>query len=198
MPIALISPEPPPPLLPPRKLWTREECDRFASAGLLEYEHLELVNGELISRIGKNRPHVNAAMALMLWLMDACGRDRVDQEAPIDVAPGDNQINEPTPDLIVLRKPGSLIRSGNPQPEDLAMVVEIADSSLAFDLGVKARLYARAGIAEYWVADLNGRHLVVHRKPGAEGYGDVAAYGETEAVRPLAAPEHEFLLNAIL
>jgi Uma2 family endonuclease len=152
----------------------------------------------LISRIGKNRPHVNAAMALMLRLMDACGRDRVDQEAPIDVAPGDNQINEPTPDLIVLRKPGSLIRSGNPQPEDLAMVVEIADSSLAFDLGLKARLYARAGIAEYWVADLNGRHLVVHRKPGAEGYGDVAAYGETEAVRPLAAPEHEFLLNAIL
>jgi len=67
--------------------------------------------------------------------------------------------------LDVLLKPSQEYRKGNPQPADIRLLVEISDSSLAFDLKVRARLYARAGIVEYWVFDVPARRLVVHRNP---------------------------------
>jgi len=67
-------------------------------------------------------------------------------------------------------------------------VVEIADTTLAFDLTVKAALYARAGILEYWVLDLTGRRLIVHRDPKGGGYASVTAYSEHESIAPLSAP----------
>lgn len=72
--------------------------------------------------------------------------------------------------------------------------MEISDTSLSFDLSVKAMLYARAGIPEYWVLDVNGRQLFVHRDPSPIGYGSVIAYGEAESVSPLAAPERSLLV----
>ncbi len=77
----------------------------------------------------------------------------------------------------------------NPQPQDLALVVEIADSTLKFDLTVKAVLYARAAIAEYWVLDVVGKRLIVHRSPVSDAYTSVVAYGEDEVIAPLSAPE---------
>ena len=76
-------------------------------------------------------------------------------------------------------------------------MVEVSDSTLRFDLTVKAALYARAGIIEYWVLDINGRRLIVHRDPTPTGYRSVVAYGESEKVTPLAAPDHELLVAAI-
>src|SRR5579864_5457232 len=102
MPVALNTlPEPPIPLIPPRKRWTRAECAQLASAGILDYEHLELIEGELIDKIGKHRPHVALLKRMQIWLEASFGQDRVNSEAPIDVAPADNPINEPEPDLIV-------------------------------------------------------------------------------------------------
>jgi Uma2 family endonuclease len=77
----------------------------------------------------------------------------------------------------------------------LSLVVEIADSTLRFDLSVKALLYARAGIVEYWVVDLTGRQLIVHRDPDAGSYRSVAAYSEHERVAPLESPQHELLVS---
>ena len=65
----------------------------------------------------------------------------------------------------------------------------MADSTLGFDLTTKAALYARAGIVEYWVLDVAGRRMIVHRDPQAGGYASVVAYGVEEGVAPLAAPE---------
>jgi Uma2 family endonuclease len=81
---------------------------------------------------------------------------------------------------------------GNPQPQDLALVVEIADSTLALDLTTKAALYARAGIVEYWVIDVTGRRLYCHREPMAGKYSQIAVYEEHEAISPLAAPDAPF------
>lgn len=83
-------------------------------------------------------------------------------------------------------------RSANPRPEDLALVVEVADTTLAFDLSVKRGLYARAGIAEYWVLDLAGRRMVVHRQVHDGRYESVVAYAEHEGVAAVAAPEAVF------
>ncbi len=118
MPTGLAHPtKMPPPLVPPRKLWTREECKVFEAAGIFEKERLELVGGELISKMGKNRPHVNAAMWMLFWLADTFGKTFVNAEAPIDVRPDDNPSNEPEPDLIVLKRECSTFVSANPQPQ---------------------------------------------------------------------------------
>ena len=92
---------------------------------------------------------MNAFTLMHLWLLDAFGRSFVNADAPIDVNPGDNPLNEPEPDLIVLNRNFAAFVSANPQPADISLVVEIADSSLNFDLSVKAALYARAGIIDY-------------------------------------------------
>ena len=71
-------------------------------------------------------------------------------------------------------------------------MVEISDSTLGFDLTVRAELYARAGIIEYWVVDFAARRLIVHRDPRAGLYRLVTAYAEQETVGPLVAPHSEF------
>jgi Uma2 family endonuclease len=177
---------------PPRKRWTRSECEVAEAAGLFDQERLELIDGELISKMGKKRPHVNSDSRLFAWLIRVFGEDNVNFEAPIDVSPEDNPTNEPVPDQIVLKPSYTGFLSDMPQPEDLALVVEVADTTLTFDLTVKAALYARAGIVEYWVLDFSGRRLVVHRDPQDGRYRSIVAYSEQESVAPLAAPDSAF------
>ncbi|MGI8743827.1 MAG: Uma2 family endonuclease [Bryobacteraceae bacterium] len=116
----------------------------------------------------------------------------MNSNAPINVAPEDNPTNEPEPDLIVLNRHLSHFTSSNPRPEDLHLVVEVADATLSFDLTTKAALYARAGIVEYWALDVRARRLIVHRNPRMGSYTTILVYAEHEGVAPLAAPDSEF------
>jgi Uma2 family endonuclease len=197
---ALLTERPSPPAVqyPPRKRWTRVECERLEAAGI-DLQHVELLEGELIVKMSKNRPHVKAAALLTAWLIQVFGGRRVNAEAPIDVAPEDNPTNQPVPDVIVVKSEYSESRywTATPQPQDLDLVVEIADTSLAFDLTVKAALYARAGIAEYWVLDVPGRRLIVHRDAQSAQYGSVTAYSEQEGISPLGAPNAVFQVRDV-
>jgi Uma2 family endonuclease len=196
MPTAITdTPSVPPPLDPPRKRWTRVECVALEASGIWEQQHLELIEGELISKMGKKRPHANAIAAVHAWLLRVFGEKYVNQEAPIDVALEDNPTNEPEPDLIVFSRPYREF-TANPQPSDLRLVVEISDSTLSFDLTTKARLYAGARIVEYWVVDIPGRRIIVHRDPQEGQYRSVIAYAEHESVKPLASPDHEFRVGS--
>ncbi len=188
----LVAPPQPETPAPRRKRWTRAECMVLQSSGVLDQQHLELVEGDLIDKMGKNRPHVNSVALIVAWLLQVFGKPFVNQDAPIDVAPEDNPTNEPEPDVIVLNRELSNFLAGNPRPKDLHLAVEVSDSTVAFDLTVKAALYARAGIVEYWVLDINKRRLVVHRNPGQGRYESIVAYAENEPVSPLAAPHAEF------
>jgi Uma2 family endonuclease len=134
---------------------------------------------------------------MQIWLEAAFGQDRVNSEASMDVAPADNPTNEPQPDLIVFVPAGAAIAFSMPQPAELALVVEISDTTLRFDLNVKANLYARAGITDYWVLDINGHRLIVHRDPTPAGYRSVVAYGESERVGPFRAPDRELVVAGI-
>jgi len=89
------------------------------AAGLFEQERVELIEGELISKIGEKRPHVDSVTLLFGWLIQVFGLRFVNSEAPVDVAPEDNPTNEPVPDMIVLKPEYSSFRSGTPQPRDL-------------------------------------------------------------------------------
>jgi Uma2 family endonuclease len=177
---------------PSRKRWTRAECAQLDAAGLPDQQRLELIEGELIDKMGKNRPHVLALALMSIWLRRFFGEEFVLQEAPIDVSPEDNPSNEPEPGLIVLNRDFLHFRSANPGPSDLRLVVEMADTALRFDLTAKAGLYARAGIVEYWVLDVSGRRLIVHREPQLGKYAAVLIYSEQEGVAPIAAPHAMF------
>jgi Uma2 family endonuclease len=174
---------------PPRKRWTRVEHEALYDSGVLNEQRLELVEGELVDKMGKNQPYVIALVLLQGWLVGVFGLHRVAPEAPIDVAPQDSPTNEPEPDLIVLRRDLSHFTKEKPRPDDLDLVVEIADSTLFFDLTTKAALYARAGILDYWVLDVAGRRMIVHRDPQGGRYLSIVVYSNEETVTPLAAPE---------
>ena len=164
--------------------------------GLFDQQRLELVEGELINKMGKNRPHVITLVWMMKWLIQIFGIEFVNPETAINVSPEDNPTNEPQPDLIVFKKPSNLIISRNPRPQELQLVIEVSDTSLHFDLTRKADLYARAGIVEYWVLDVAGRKLFVHREPQLGKYQPVTEYSEQESVAPLAAPQAQFLVSS--
>ena len=178
----------PTPDQPRRKRWTRAECAILEGSGLIDPMKFELIGGELIDKMGKYRPHVDALALVVGWLIQLFGVRHVNTEAPIDVAPEDNPTNEPQPDAIVLRPSYKGFKTAVPQPADLLLVIEVASSSLGFDLATKAALYARAGIIEYWVLDTAGQRILVHRNPENGRYIDVIAYDRADSVSTLAKP----------
>jgi len=104
------------------------------------------------------------------------------------VAPEDKPTSEPEPDIVLLDRPaGELNR--NPVPSDIALVVEVSETTLDHDLGPKARLYARAGIVDYWVVDIQGGRVYQHRGPEAGGYTAIQVYEDDAGLSPLARPE---------
>ena len=181
---------------PRRKKWTREEMAALEQSGIIDVEHLELVEGELYDTIGKHLPHVNTLHRFLIRLFEIFGVTRVTQERPIEVALKDRPFNEPQPDIVVLNRSFEAFTSV-PQPDDLSLVVEISDTTLRFDLRTKAAVYARTGIADYWVVDVNGRKLIVHREPKQGRYSSIVAYGADESVSPLAAPEHSVEVGSL-
>lgn len=176
--------------------WTRAEYENLSEAAFGD-ERLELVDGELISKKGQKRPHVNGLILLQGWLAQIFGALFVSPNAPIDVAPEDNPSSEPEPDIIVTSRDLSHFPTSNPQPADLLLVAEVASTTLWFDLTAKARLYARAGIVDYWVLDVPGRRLLVHRDPREGQYRSVASYAEDESIAPLAAPTAQLHVRSV-
>ncbi|MEO6759912.1 MAG: Uma2 family endonuclease [Saprospiraceae bacterium] len=172
---------------PPHKLWTRAECAALERAGVLDPDRYELIGGELVLRIGKYQPHMVVQALLYGWLHGLFGTLIALQHPTIDLHPDENATNEPQPDVVVLDRSIRTI-SGRPRPEHVLFVAEVSDTTLSFDMTVKAGLYARAGIPEYWVLDLNERRLIVHRRPESGRYLDVVGYLEDESVSTLAAP----------
>jgi hypothetical protein len=85
------------------------------ASGAWDQQHLELVEGVLLDKMAKNRPHVICLVAVLVWLQRAFGVEFVNPQAPIDVAPADNPSNEPEPDIIVLSRPSREIREANPR-----------------------------------------------------------------------------------
>ncbi len=101
-----------------------------------------------------------------------------------------DRLNEPQPDLAVLRRRADFYATGErPGPADVLLLVEVADSSLRFDRTVKLPLYARAGIAELWIVDMKQRVVDAYRQPGADGYGAHTTHQRGEQIVLAAAPD---------
>lgn len=163
-------------------MWTREDCDRMDRTGLLPGKW-ELVSGEIISKMGQNLPHAGRVSRLFSWLISIFGADAVLTHCSIDVAPEDNPTSKPEPDLTVVSGGWTAMKQ-NPTPREIVLVVEVSDTTLEFDLTVKAALYARAGISEYWVLDINGQRLHQFRQPAAGGWASRTMIQAEEPLSP--------------
>jgi Uma2 family endonuclease len=165
---------------PDRKKWTRKDCEF-----LVDSEHLvgrnELVDGEVIYKVGQKPQHAFVIKRLTALLTHWFGGDRVAIQLPIDVATADNETNQPEPDAAVLSQPATAYLESNPPPNDVLLLIEVEDTSLRFDLSTRPSLYSRAGIREYWVVDLGGRRLIAHRQPAENGYSEVLEYAEADS-----------------
>ena len=171
----------------PPKLWTIEECHRLMERGELD-ERYELIEGIIYEPMPKHAPHIVALILIVKWLIRIYDYDFVQREDPISIPGKAGKFNEPEPDAAVLTQPTVSFLHRRPGPEDILFVVEVSDSTLWFDKNIKAKVYARAGIVEYWVMDVKGRQIYRHRKPGRNGYGEIIAFGEDEMI---AAPGRE-------
>lgn len=185
-PNAAFAAEPPP--RPGRKRWTRGECDFLERLGLIA-EPYELLGGEIILKVGQNQPHAMTVIRLIAWLISVFGVTRVQTQTTIEIAENDRPTNRPGPDALVLARPDYELGRTPTGGEDLVFVAEVSDATLGDDLGAKAALYARAGIPEYWVIDVTGRQLFVHRSPAGGNYAEVIPCTANDVFAPLAAPE---------
>jgi Uma2 family endonuclease len=171
-----------------RKKWTVRECCALVSNGLLTPGKFELIEGEIIFKMGQGRAHIFVITRIIAVLAAIFGIDSIQTQAQFGIGELD-AFNDPEPDVTVLRGTvhDYLDREPNPATEAL-LVVEAANTSLVGDMTTKARIYAKHGIAEYWVVAIPRRELIVYRDPRADGYADIQTYGETVSVSPLAAP----------
>lgn len=173
---------------PGRVRWTRAHCDAMRDAGILTCRY-ELIDGEILIRSGQKPAAAVTVGLLMGRLMTLFGASHIRINGPLDLGPPLSDYNEPEPAATVTDPPVDAYVTRHPTPEEVLLVAEISDSTLRFDRSKKASLYALAGIQEYWVLDLNGRQLFVHRQPSPPGYLEITAYGADESVATLARPE---------
>jgi len=172
---------------PNRVRWTRAQCEAIRDVGILDGRY-ELIEGEVISKMGQKPSHRMAVVLLNVWLIAVFGALFVQTQATIDIGDADPDHNEPEPDAAVTAEPNTAYVDRHPGPADLVLVAEVSDSTLRFDRTVKAALYARAGIREYWIVNIVGRQILVHRQPSYEGYTEITAFGPDERVATLNRP----------
>jgi Uma2 family endonuclease len=151
-------------------------------SGIFAGQRLELIDGELIDKMGQNPPHAATLRQVLLLLAEIFGLNLVLGQSPVEVATRDSKSNFPEPDLSVLREWKQDFFVRHPRGDELLLAVEIADSTLASDTTTKLGLYARAGVPEYWVVDLNGRCVIVHRALVSGVYTKVLTLSEAESV----------------
>ena len=150
---------------------TLDAYHRLGQAGVLgEDDRVELLEGQLVDMSPIAPRHALAVDALNELLLAAvAGRAGVRVQNPIEL----DDTTEPQPDIALVRRPWRGYPHSHPQPGDIFLLIEVADTSLETDSGAKQELYATAGIPELWVVDLTTDSVVTYRNPGSAGYGSV-------------------------
>ncbi|MGI0491120.1 Uma2 family endonuclease [Alkalinema pantanalense CENA528] len=157
------------PLITPKR-FTIADYHRLREVGLLqEGDRVELIRGELIQMSPKGTAHSFCTMRLFRLLDRLLGEAvTLRCQEPIAIPPD----SQPEPDIVLAQGRDTDYLDHHPYPADVLLAIEVADSSLEYDRTVKLALYAEAGIAHYWIADVNGRQMECYSQPyrSAQGY----------------------------
>lgn len=175
-----------------KRLITVEEYYKMAEVGILKPEdRVELLNGELfeMSPTGSRHAGIVNRLARMLNIL-LQDQVSVGIQTPVRI----DHINEPEPDISILNYRLDDYSSSHPGPNDVLLVIEVASSSIRYDREVKMPIYARSGIPEFWIIDIENQLIEVFRKPKGRMYTDkqifnsredIPLMGETFAVKDL-------------
>jgi len=170
-----------------RYLFSVEDYHRMAEAGILgEHARVELIEGEIVAMSPIGLRHLSCVDRLTSLLTAGLGpRAIVRVQGSIRLGGR----SEPQPDLVLLKPRGDFYSTSHAKPEEILAVIEVMDSSAAYDRGVKLSLYAREGITEVWLVDLNDERVDVHRRPVSRFYTDHQIRLRGESLSPEAFPD---------
>jgi Uma2 family endonuclease len=157
----------------------RAEYDALVEQGFLVDEPIELIEGQLLARSPEGDRHASVIRQLNRLLVEAIPATEGDIGVGNPIALSD--LSEPEPDLAVFPAPDGY---QGQHPSTATLLIEVAHSSLRRDRTLKRRIYAAAGVAEYWIVDLRNNVVIVHRDPVGGTYGSVSRHDRGE-LRPL-------------
>jgi len=178
-----------------RRLFTVEEYHRMAEAGILsEDDRVELIEGELVTMSPIGSRHAACVARLTALLFPVEGRGILWVQNPIRLGAR----SEPQPDVTLLRYRPDFYASAHPGPEDVLLVVEVAETSADADRSLKIPLYARYSIPEAWLVDLLEERIEIYRHPTPQGYRSLHIAHRGETVSPTALPDLELSVDEIL
>ncbi|MBI3973583.1 MAG: Uma2 family endonuclease [Chloroflexi bacterium] len=184
------------PIEMPRRRFTVDEYYRMAEAGILaEDDRVELIDGEIVHMSPISSRHA-AGVKRVRRLFDRRLGDRVVVSVQDPVRLG--SFAEPQPDIALLHPREDLYAEAHPGPENVLLIVEVADTSIQYDRQVKVPLYARAGVPEVWLADLTGDAVEAYREPSPDGYRVVRRLRRGERIAPQALPDLEIAVDELL
>lgn len=173
----------------PRRAFTVDEIIAMQDAGIiLEEENFELIEGEIVPMGPKYSAHERIKSKMVMALSRACPASLIVGIAT-SIFLSTNTFVEPDISLYPEH-----LRSQEVRGPDVLLAIEVAASSLAYDLDLKAKLYARHGLREYWVVDANERVAFVHQAPSETGWGSVTRKGPEETLICAAVPDFNFRL----
>jgi Uma2 family endonuclease len=174
-----------------RRKFTLEEYHQMDFLG--EDDRIELIAGEIISMSPIGRFHA-ACMKRLIRLLEGLGKRAIISARDPLVVLG----SEPVPDIVILKYRDDFYAGKAAAAEDALLVIEVSDSTLAYDQEVKAPKYAKAGVQELWIIDLNDDLIWVYRQPSANGYLNIKAYQRGETLTLLAFPDITIGVNEVL
>lgn len=170
--------------LPKAVRFTRERYERMVEADVFGPEdHIELLDGEIVQMAPQKSLHATATALFQQELGAALGTTfHVRMQLPLALSDD----SEPEPDIAVVR--GAILDYRDAHPSIAELIVEVSDTTLAYDRGRKRAAYARAGVPEYWIANTRARRLEVHRVPVNGHYTERFEVATDETVSPLVEP----------
>jgi Uma2 family endonuclease len=158
--------------MPRRHRITVDEYYRMAETGVLAPDaRVELIEGEIIDMPPIGNPHMATVDRLNALLIRAVG-DRAIVRCQGAVQLGD--FSMPQPDFVLLAPRADYYRSRHAVADDVLLAIEVSDTTLSYDRGRKMALYARFGVPEFWVVDVNSRRLYLHRQPSESTYLEIS------------------------
>jgi Uma2 family endonuclease len=178
-----------------RRKFTVEQYHKMIESGIFtEDDRLELIRGEIIemSPIGtKHAACVNRLINLLVQLLGKCVI--VAAQNPIAL----NNNSEPQPDVALLKPRDDFYETAHPQPQDIFLLIEVADATVMYDREAKIPLYAEAHIIEVWLVDINEQIVEVYQQPAAAGYQHIRKFTSGQTLSIPAFPNMNISVNDI-
>ncbi|MBE9005954.1 Uma2 family endonuclease [Fortiea sp. LEGE XX443] len=178
-----------------RRKFTVEQYHKMIESGILtENERVQLIRGEIVEMSPIGTKHAACVNCLNKLLYSKLGdRVLIAIQNPVKL----NDYSEPQPDVAILKPRDDFYATTHPQPQDIFLLIEVADSTITYDREEKIPLYAEANITEVWLVDINGQIVEVYQQPIATGYQQMQKFTSGETLSIPSFPEVKISVNEI-